>query len=197
MRRGTPESLRRGEGAQPHAGRVDHVFRLQVATCGDGCVTHRDAADLVALALNRVAAFAADGPGYARAENQIVVSGVDYRVRFHFRQVALLDHDFLCRGFRALLAHCRFRITPGPRQISATSATRSQQRLLCPSGGPPPCTRQPFLATSAEREPALKYSFPRQTAKIAFRCSALGRTSPKPCPRSTRKTSCSRKSHSI
>src|SRR5713226_3436571 len=64
------------------------------------------------FALNRVAAFAANRPGHAAAENQIVVRGVDNRVRLHLRQVALLDHDFRCRGFRALLAHLVVTINP-------------------------------------------------------------------------------------
>src|SRR5579864_8270405 len=105
-----PQRLRRSPAAQLHAGGMNHMPGFEVSATGNGRVTHRDAANFVALALDRLAAFPADGAGYPAAENQVIVRGVDDGVRLHFREVSLLDYDPRRCCFRALLTHLHSRL---------------------------------------------------------------------------------------
>ena len=106
MSRGGSERFGSGGGAaKAHAGGVNDEASLEIAAGGDGRVADGDAAEVVALALNCVATFAADGAGYAAAENEIVVGGVDDGVDVHFGEVALLDEDAF--GERSHWKYCR------------------------------------------------------------------------------------------
>lgn len=94
MGRGSGERFGSGGGAaEAHAGGVNDEASLELATGGEGRVADGNAAEVVALALDFVAALAANGAGYAAAENEIVVGGVDDGVDVHFSKVALLDDD--------------------------------------------------------------------------------------------------------
>ena len=99
VRRGGPKCFRSGaHAAEAHAGRMDDVSSFQFAATGDRRVPDRDAADVVALALDGFATLAGDGAGHACAEDQVVVSRVDDGVHVHFGQVALLDEDAVDGG---------------------------------------------------------------------------------------------------
>ena len=79
--------------AQRHAGRVDYVKRLEVAARRDRSLAHRDGPQALALLLDARAALAPDGPGYARAENQVVVGRVHDGVHRHVGDVAFDETD--------------------------------------------------------------------------------------------------------
>lgn len=95
MRGGISKGFRRGCSAKPHARSVDNEPGFQLSARGNRSIPHRNAPDFVALALDFVSTFSADGPGHPAAQNQIVVRSVDDGVGVHFRQVALLDNNFL------------------------------------------------------------------------------------------------------
>ncbi len=99
---------RRGFAAQLHAGRVNHEAGAQLASRGDCRAADRNAADGVALLLDCIAALAPDRPGHAAAQLQIVVRGVDDGVHVHFRQVALLQHDFFADAHPLASLHSAF-----------------------------------------------------------------------------------------
>src|SRR6266436_5112247 len=100
MRRRGSQGFRRRPGcAKSHARRMDYEACLQFSAGGDGRVTDGNTANGVALALNLLTAVAPNGSGYARTENQIVVGGIDDRVRVHLGQVALLNDDSFCKWF--------------------------------------------------------------------------------------------------
>src|SRR5580704_10347953 len=100
MRGGLAQSLRGGAAAKMHARRVYHMLGRKLAAGSDRGVADRYAPNLVALALNRVAAFATNRARNAAAEQQIIVRRVHDRVGLHVSQVALLDHYFLRDLFR-------------------------------------------------------------------------------------------------
>jgi len=79
--------------AEAHAGCVDHVAGFEFAAAGNGGVADRDAANFVALALDRFAAFSGDGASHAGPKDEVVVSGIDDGVDVHFGEVALLNQD--------------------------------------------------------------------------------------------------------
>ena len=81
--------------AKPHAGRVNHVAGLQLSPAGDCGIADRDASDFVALALDLFAAFAVDRASHARAEDEVVVGGVNDGVHVHFREITLLNSNAL------------------------------------------------------------------------------------------------------
>src|SRR5690242_4582446 len=146
MRGGISQGLRSRFSAEPHARGVDHEPRLQFSSGSDRRVPYRNAANFVALALNGVATFSADGARHASAQNQIVVRGVDDGVRIHFRQVALLDNYLVREWF-----HCQcFLPCCFPLCVFIHfAALRLQPQLLCPCGAlllgtwqrfPPKCT---------------------------------------------------------
>src|SRR6516162_7058823 len=85
--------------AKPHAGRVNDVARLQFSPASDGGITDRDASDFVALALDLFAAFAVDRASNARAEDEVVVGGVNDGVHVHFREITLLNSNAVDRRF--------------------------------------------------------------------------------------------------
>src|SRR5271168_3281460 len=100
MIRGAAQVLSCRASAGLHAGSVNYVAGFQFAGAGDGREAHRNAADVVAFLLNGAAAFSGDGSGHARAENQIIVRGVDNSVGVHLREVALLDDDTFLERLR-------------------------------------------------------------------------------------------------
>jgi hypothetical protein len=96
---GSAQSFRGGgHSAEAHAGGVDNVTGFELAATGDGGIADGDAADFVALSLDGFAAFAGYSAGYACAEDEVVVGGVDDGVDVHFGYVALLDLDAVDRG---------------------------------------------------------------------------------------------------
>src|ERR1700722_2838424 len=158
MRGGLAQSLCGGAAAKLHARRVNHVLGRKLAACVDRGVADRYAPNLVALALNRVAAFATNRTGHAAAEQQIVVRRVHDRIGLRVSQVALLDHYFLrelyreslrepLRELRVVLGFCRLAVLAetslGRWQIFApilqlcSGLSRRLQRLPCPCGGQP------------------------------------------------------------
>src|SRR3984957_8951566 len=80
--------LRRGF-SEPHAGGVNHVTRAQQSRARNRGLAERNRAYLIALLLNRRAAFDANRTRDAAAQHQVVVRGVYDRVNVRFRQVAL------------------------------------------------------------------------------------------------------------
>jgi hypothetical protein len=100
---GSAQVARRSSSSELHAGRVDNVTRFEFAAAGDGSVAHWNTSDVIAFALNVFAAFAPDRSSHACAQLQIIIRGVDDRVRVHVSQIALLDHNFFCqRTFHSL-----------------------------------------------------------------------------------------------
>lgn len=94
MRRGSGERFGSGGGAaKAHAGGVNDEASLEFAAGGDSRIADGDAAEVVAFALNFVAALAANGAGYTAAKDEIVVGGIDDGVDVHFGEVAQLDDD--------------------------------------------------------------------------------------------------------
>jgi len=90
-----PQRVRVRLPTELHAGRVNHESCLEFSARRNRCIADGDAADGIAFALDLFAAFAADGSGDARAQDQIVVGRVHDRVHVHLGQVALLNDDFL------------------------------------------------------------------------------------------------------
>src|SRR5262245_14725122 len=84
-----------GAPAKLHARRVNDEASFQPAARSDRRVANRDAADLVALVLDGLAAFAANCSRDAAAELEVVVGGVDDGIHIHLGQVAFLDHDLV------------------------------------------------------------------------------------------------------
>lgn len=108
-----------GGATEAHAGGVNDVAGLEFAAGSNGRIADRDAAEFIALALDFVAALAANGSSYTAAENEIVVGGIDDGVDVHFGEVALLNDDAL--GQRSHWKYCRTGgVGSGRKQISGS-----------------------------------------------------------------------------
>src|SRR5208282_6393157 len=114
--------MRRRRPAELHGGRVDHVARFQIAAGRNRGAAYRDCSDIVALGLDLRAALAANRSGNPAAKLELVVRGVDDRVRIHLRQIALANFDSLAEihaGSRLWMV-MRMRM-PGPGAAIAYS----------------------------------------------------------------------------
>lgn len=119
---------------------MNDVARLEFAAACDGRITDRDAAEVVALALDFVAALAANGAGHTAAENEIVVGGVDDGVDVHFGEVALLNDDAF--GERFHWGYCRTGGAGGRDQISGFREQEAKRRGLRTTVGERPFKSQ-------------------------------------------------------
>ena len=74
---------------------MNHVSCFQLSRSCDRRVPNGNAANFVALLLNRFAALAKYHARHSRSQNQIVVCGVDDGINVHLGDVALLNENTL------------------------------------------------------------------------------------------------------
>src|ERR1700676_4754824 len=125
---------------------MNHVARFQVSAAGDCRISNGNAADFVALLLNRRPTLAIDCAGYSGTENQIVIRGVDDGVDIHLGDIALLDYDSVGDGIHwNIVRHSAGKERGPPIMIFLA-------RRIFPPGGPAPwnCAR----SNRAPRDPS-------------------------------------------
>src|SRR5215831_14441996 len=141
-----------GQTAQPHARRVNDVFRLQPATGSNSSISHGNAANGIALTLDFLPALAADGSSYAGAKDKVIIRRIHDGVRVHLSQIALKDDDLICEFSRRFVIHNPIEtlVLCGSRLQRAARYERyrqnlAQQSLLSPCAGPLRGKHLPYL----------------------------------------------------
>src|SRR5205823_13475071 len=82
-----------GVATESHAGRMDHMARLQPAAASYRSVADLDRADGPALRLNGRTTRSGDGAGHPTSQLEVVVRGVDDGIDVLDGQIALLDFN--------------------------------------------------------------------------------------------------------
>jgi hypothetical protein len=91
---GEAQRLGGGPASQAHARGVNHIMSLEAAARGDCGFAEGDGSDPLAFFLDPTAAFAPDGSGHARAQDEVGVGRVHDRVYSHVCDIALYEMDF-------------------------------------------------------------------------------------------------------
>src|SRR5579875_40873 len=72
---------------------MDYVSRPQIAAPGNGGLTQRDRANLIAFSLNPWPAFSADGAGHSCSQHEIGIGGIDDGFAAGLGYISLTYHD--------------------------------------------------------------------------------------------------------